>query len=183
MHKQIDLDNLHFQTRQTHCWRMLGIFIVLFMRTILQILNPLTSPTIVTSNQRGTSTVVTSQHQHLRQNMQNGRTTLATHSTSHPTITRNATLNHTLKRNSIPCTDEPEYILPDILPDSSMTEISLQVSPLAWLLDDSEFILLDSGMTEINLQVSSIDLATCTHWRLTRHLQAYLREINLLLLV
>ncbi|XP_063845896.1 uncharacterized protein LOC135091826 isoform X1 [Scylla paramamosain] len=101
----------------------------------VKILNPLTSPTIVTSNQRGTSTVVSSQQQHIRQTVQNGRTTLATHSTtSQSTPTRNTTITHTLKRNSNPSVDEPEYILPDILPDSSMTEISLQSN--GGLVDD-----------------------------------------------
>ncbi|XP_050708875.1 forkhead box protein N4-like isoform X2 [Eriocheir sinensis] len=90
----------------------------------VKILNPLTSPTIVTSSQRGTSTVVSSQQhqQHIRQTVQNGRTTLAS---PHPT-TRTTYTTHTLKRNTSPLSSEPEFILPDILPDSSMTEISLQ---------------------------------------------------------
>lgn len=93
---------------------------------VFQILNPLTSPTIVTSNQRGAQTVVSNQQQHIRQPLQNGRTShptnvaqsASTHSHGRPTLT-----TQSLKRNSVTSSEEPEYILPD----STMTEISLQV--------------------------------------------------------
>lgn len=79
--------------------------------------------------QRGAQTIVSQsqQQQHIRQPVQNGRTPLSTsvansamnHSQARPAFTA-----QTLKRSPVTSTEEPEYILPD----STMTEISLQVS-------------------------------------------------------
>ncbi|XP_042208321.1 forkhead box protein N4-like isoform X1 [Homarus americanus] len=90
----------------------------------VKILNPLTSPTIVTSNQRGPQAVVSNQQQHIRQSVQNGRTSLSSsvaQSASTHTNARTTFTTQSLKRNSV-TSEEPEYILPD----STMTEISLQ---------------------------------------------------------
>ncbi|XP_042864931.1 forkhead box protein P1-like [Penaeus japonicus] len=86
-----------------------------------------TTPTVGTVK-RGAQTVVNQsqqQQQHIRQPVQNGRTPLSTsvansainHSQARPAFTA-----QTLKRSPVTSTEEPEYILPD----STMTEISLQ---------------------------------------------------------
>ncbi|ROT84257.1 uncharacterized protein jumu [Penaeus vannamei] len=92
--------------------------------------DPLTvdSPaTPVGTVKRGAQTIVSQsqQQQHIRQPVQNGRTPLSTsvansamnHSQARPAFTA-----QTLKRSPVTSTEEPEYILPD----STMTEISLQ---------------------------------------------------------
>lgn len=117
----------------------------------VKILNPHTSPTIVTSNQRGAQTVVSNQQQHIRQPVQNGRTShptsiaqsASTHSHGRPTLT-----TQSLKRNSVTSSEEPEFILPD----STMTEISLQSNGA--LVDDLGNEIKIEGETPIHASSS-----------------------------
>ncbi|XP_042208330.1 forkhead box protein N4-like isoform X2 [Homarus americanus] len=82
-----------------------------------------TTPTVGTVK-RGPQAVVSNQQQHIRQSVQNGRTSLSSsvaQSASTHTNARTTFTTQSLKRNSV-TSEEPEYILPD----STMTEISLQ---------------------------------------------------------
>lgn len=85
----------------------------------LQILNPVTSATIVTSRERGSPGGLTNQGVRAA-GLQNGRTPLSP--TQAPSRTTTFTTTHPIKRATT-ITDETDYILPD----STMTEISLQV--------------------------------------------------------
>ncbi|XP_053649347.1 forkhead box protein N4 isoform X2 [Cherax quadricarinatus] len=88
----------------------------------LAIDTPIT-PTVGTVK-RGAQTVLSNQQQHIRQSLQNGRS-LSTSIAQSPSTHTNARSTFTaqsLKRNSVTSSEEPEYILPD----STMTEISLQ---------------------------------------------------------
>ncbi|XP_045599549.1 forkhead box protein N4 isoform X2 [Procambarus clarkii] len=110
----------------------------------MKILNTLTS-TIVTSNQRGGQTIVSNQH--IRQSVQNGRIPISTsvaQSASTHTNARSSFTTQSLKRNCVTSSEEPEYILPD----STMTEISLQSNGA--LVDDLGNEIKIEGETSIH---------------------------------
>lgn len=84
-----------------------------------QILNPVTSATIVTSRERGSPGGLTNQGVRAA-GLQNGRTPLSP--TQAPSRTTTFTTTHPIKRATT-IQEADDYILPD----STMTEISLQV--------------------------------------------------------